>query len=35
MGTKLLNPVTFYRVNLENATRRGCIKRIGVKNNKK
>lgn len=34
METKLLNPVTFYRVNLANATRRSCKQRISVKNNK-
>jgi len=28
METKLLNPVTFYIVNLANATRRSCIQRI-------
>ena len=34
MKTKLLNPVTFYVVNLANTTRRTCIQRISDKNDR-
>jgi len=34
METKLLNPVTFYIVNLVNATRRSRIQRKSDKNNR-
>jgi hypothetical protein len=34
METKLLNPITFYLVNLANATKRSCVQRISDKNNR-